>query len=99
MQKIYMTLFVVIAITNTSTFAQNRADSIPASVNPELEQIFSSKTPKEYTIAGIYVSGTQSFDQNLIISISGLAIGDIVSIPGTDAFSKAISNLWKDVWF
>ncbi len=45
-------------------------------------------------ISDIKVTGTQ-FDPNLIISISGLAVGDKVMIPGGDNFSKAIDNLWK----
>ncbi len=65
------------------------------SVNPQLLEIFNGKYPKEYTIAGISVTGTKSFDESLIISISGLAIGDKIQIPGTDAFSKAITNLWR----
>ncbi len=96
MPKIYRIFFVVVIVLLTkTTSAQIGNDTIPTSVNVELENIFNSKTPKEYTIADIKVTGTQSFDANLIVSISGLAIGDKVMIPGTDAFSKAINNLWK----
>jgi outer membrane protein insertion porin family len=70
-------------------------DTVPEGINPELANIFHQKFPKQYTIAGISVKGTKSFDHNLVISISGLAIGDRVQIPGTDVFSKAISKLWK----
>ncbi|MEO5783363.1 MAG: POTRA domain-containing protein, partial [Ginsengibacter sp.] len=96
MPKIYrIFFFVVIVLLTKTTSAQIGKDTIPTSVNVELENIFNSKTPKEYTIAAIKVTGTQSFDANLIVSISGLAVGDKVMIPGTDAFSKAINNLWK----
>ena len=44
---------------------------------------------------GITVTGNKSFDPNLFISISGLSVGDKVQIPGTDAFSKAITKFWK----
>lgn len=70
-------------------------DSVPSSVNVDLENIFNAKAPKEYVISDIKVTGTKSFDPNLIISISGIAVGDKVMIPGGDNFSKAISNLWK----
>ena len=100
MPKIYrIFFFVVIVLLTKTTSAQTGKDTIPTSVNVELENIFNSKTPKEYTIAAIKVTGTQSFDANLIISISGLAVGDKVMIPGTDAFSKAINNLWKQNLF
>ena len=95
MQRIYPNfLFIVIAVLSSHiVFGQN--DSIPVSVNPQLLEIFDSKTPKEYIIGGITVTGAKAFDQNLIISITGLAVGDKIMIPGTDAFSKAISKLWK----
>ena len=87
MPKIYrIFLFVVIVLLTETTSAQFVKDTVPTSVNVELENIFNTKTPKEYTIAAIKVTGTQSFDANLIVSISGLAIGDKVMIPGTDAF-------------
>ena len=96
MSKTYrIFFFVVIVLITKTTSAQIGKDTVPTSVNVELENIFNSKTPKEYTIAAIKVTGTQSFDANLIVSISGLAVGDKVMIPGTDAFSKAINNLWK----
>jgi outer membrane protein insertion porin family len=95
MHLIYKRVFLIatILLSTQCLFAQN--DTTPVSVNPELEAIFNSKFPKEYTIAGITVTGTKAFDANLIISISGLAIGDKVQIPGTDVFGKAISKLWR----
>ncbi len=96
MLKIYKILFlVVVAVTaKTNATAQVVNDSVPVSVNVALENIFNAKTPTEYVISDIKVTGTQ-FDPNLIISISGLAVGDKVKIPGGDNFSKAIDNLWK----
>jgi outer membrane protein insertion porin family len=91
MPKIYRILFIIATVF----IAKNTTAQIDTSVNVELENIFNAKTPQQYTIAAIKVTGTQSFDANLIVSISGLAIGDKVMIPGTDAFSKAINNLWK----
>ncbi|MEP7251162.1 MAG: POTRA domain-containing protein [Ginsengibacter sp.] len=71
-------------------------DTTPvSSVNVDLENIFNAKAPTEYIVSDIKVTGTQSFDPNLIISISGLAVGDKVMVPGGDNFSKAINNLWK----
>ncbi len=105
MHRIYQGLFLIISVffSSTSVIAQNKVDSstsvlvdsTPVSVNPELNGIYDTKSPKIYTISAITVTGTKSFDQNLITSISGLAIGDKVQIPGTDEFSKAINKLWK----
>lgn len=70
-------------------------DTLPTGINPELENIFNARNPKQYIIAGITVSGSVTFDPNLIISISGISVGDKVNIPGGDLFAKAINNLWK----
>ena len=95
MQRIYQNVLLIIALFLTSQQLAAQNDTIPVSVDPALQDIYNSKFPKEYTIAGITVTGSQAFDQNLIISISGLAVGDKITIPGTDAFGKAISKLWK----
>jgi len=97
MHKIYKILFLVVVAVTTKTIATAQVvnDSVPVSVNVELENIFNAKSPKEYVISDIKVTGTKSFDPNLIISISGLAVGDKVKLPGADNFSKAITNLWK----
>ncbi|MBK8519726.1 MAG: outer membrane protein assembly factor [Chitinophagaceae bacterium] len=92
MERIYKGIFIIITLVFSSQFVWAQE---PVSVNPELEGIFTSKVPKEYTIAGITVVGSKAFDANLIISISGMAVGDKVIIPGTDVFGKAIAKLWR----
>src|SRR5579872_1357133 len=70
------------------------------SIDPELVALASGKTPpKEYTIAGIKITGTKYLDESLLQSISGLTVGDKVTIPGGDNFSKAINNLWRQNLF
>ena len=70
------------------------------SIDPELVALASGKTPpREYTIAGIKVTGTKYLDESLLQSISGLTVGDKVTIPGGDNFSKAINNLWRQNLF
>ncbi len=95
MQRIYKGIFFIVTLIFSSQFVSAQSDTTPVSVNPVLQDIFNTKTPKEYTIAGITVTGTKAFDANLIISISGLAVGDKIMIPGTDVFGKAIAKLWR----
>src|SRR5437868_5026213 len=75
------------SIQNADSGRATANDTLPVSVNVDLENIFNAKSPKEYIISAIKVTGTKSFDPNLIISISGLAVGDKVMIPGGDNFS------------
>ena len=95
MHRIYSKYFfiVVLCFFSHKLWAQN--DTLPVSVNPALQEILNSKYPKTYTIGGIIVTGTKAFDPVLIASISGLAVGDKIQLPGSDAFGKAIAKLWK----
>lgn len=101
MQQLYKSVLTVLLISlSIGSFAQQTADTTnPTSVDPELLNIFKAKTPKKYTIGGIKVAGNRYYDEALIISISGMAVGDEVVIPGGDNFSKAITNLWKQNLF
>ncbi|MCU0352462.1 MAG: outer membrane protein assembly factor BamA, partial [Cytophagales bacterium] len=49
--------------------------------------------PKEYEIAEITVSGVQFLDPNSMISVSGLRVGDRITVPGDD-ISTAIRKIW-----
>ena len=51
-------------------------------------------SPKEYEIAEIRVEGVQFLDNNALISLSGLRVGDKIKVPG-DEISTAIKKLWK----
>lgn len=96
MLRIYRNCIALLICLFSSTLLFAQQDTIPVtSVNPALLEIFKSRYPKTYTLEYINVTGSRAFDQNLIVSISGLAVGDKVQIPGTDAFSKAIQKLWK----
>ena len=60
--------------------------------------IVSFSAPKEFEIGGLTLSGANHLDQNVIILLSGLSVGDKVQVPG-DKFSNAIENLWKQGLF
>jgi outer membrane protein insertion porin family len=49
---------------------------------------------KEYTLAGVEVTGKVSFNEQTIITFTGLEIGSKIRIPG-DEISLAITKLWK----
>ena len=53
-----------------------------------------SMTPKKYKIADIQVSGIKNYDDFMLIGFSGLAVGDIVSVPG-DEITGAVKRFWK----
>ncbi|MCB0700124.1 MAG: outer membrane protein assembly factor [Chitinophagales bacterium] len=53
----------------------------------------------EYTIGGITVSGTKFLDNDLLITVSGLAVGDKLTVPSDEKVTRAIRNLWKQDLF
>jgi outer membrane protein insertion porin family len=86
--------FVLLGFVSTAQDTSN-----VTSVDPDLLNINSAKIPKEYTIHSITVTGINTLDTGIVQSISGLQVGDKVMLPGGEAFSKAISNLWKQRLF
>ena len=90
-------LFFFIGVTTLSSFAQDTSQ--PTSVDPTLLGLENSRIPKEYTVSSINITGANYLDTAVIASISGLQVGDKVQIPGGDAFSKAIANLWRQRLF
>ncbi|MBW7914076.1 MAG: outer membrane protein assembly factor [Taibaiella sp.] len=55
--------------------------------------------PIEYTIGGITVSGTRFLDNDLLITVSGLDVGEKIKIPNDEKITKAIRNLWEQELF
>jgi outer membrane protein insertion porin family len=58
-----------------------------------------AKLPKKYIIQEIKVTGAKVFDPAIVISVSGLAVGEEITLPGGDRFSKAITRLWAQNMF
>ena len=54
--------------------------------------------PKEYYLAGVTITGTKFLDKNTLISISGLGVGEKITIP-SEKISMAIKNLWEQGLF
>ena len=54
---------------------QSQADTLPYIDYSEV---------KEYEIGGVKVTGAKYRDENAIVSISGLRIGQKITLPGTD---------------
>lgn len=79
--------------------AQQPDTTRPTAVDPELEALLTTKTPKEFILGGIQVTGTKFRDPALLLSISGLTVGDKIVVPGAENLSKAIMNLWKQNLF
>ncbi|MBJ09869.1 MAG: outer membrane protein assembly factor BamA [Flavobacteriales bacterium] len=89
MHKILL-LFVCILGVSLGTQAQ-------VTLNTSLETI-SYGNPRQYVLGGVTVSGTKHLDQNTLIQISGLKIGETLVVPGDD-ITQAVEKLWEQGLF
>jgi len=85
---------LLIAQTNLASDSTKVASQ--DSINlPTIE--YSNSAPK-YEIADIKVSGADNYEDFVLIGFSGLAIGDMINVPG-DAITAAVKRFWKQGLF
>jgi len=102
MQK--LTRFIIgcisVLVLSSTCFAQEipAKDSV-SQINVKLQNLFSQRNVSKYKIRSIKVVGNEYFDENLLLSLSTLNVGDEVQIPGGDNFSKAIRKLMDQNYF
>ncbi len=56
------------------------------------------RTPRDYILGGITVSGVQNYDDYLLIGLSGLQVGSQITIPG-DEITRAVKRYWRNGLF
>lgn len=101
MQKVYkiLVLALVTSLVSLPARSQQTTDTTITSIDVDLLNIFTQKTPRKYKVSAIRVVGNRFFDENLLISIANINVGDEITIPGGDNFSKAITKLWGQNYF
>ena len=83
-------IFTCISSSATKGFAQDN-DSTEVGQKPV---ILYNGTPKRYEIADIKVSGVKNYEDYVLIGISGLAVGQTVTVPGDD-ITSALKRYWR----
>ncbi len=96
--RLSVTLLIVMAFAPA---AQAQVDTTikPTSVDPKLLEWLNARIPKEYSIAGVTITGIKHLDTSIIYSIANLQPGDKFTHPGEDIFAKSITNLWRQKFF
>ena len=64
----------------------------------EKQEIVDFTSSEDYIIGGVSVSGIRFLDTNALIGISGLKVGQTVTIPG-DVVTTAVQKLWQQGLF
>lgn len=69
-----------------------------AQVIPGEDFTIDYNNPKDFIIGGITVSGIKYMDHNVLIMLSGLSVGDKVSVPG-NKITESVKKLWEQGLF
>ncbi|MDY3103366.1 MAG: POTRA domain-containing protein [Prevotella sp.] len=86
MNHIYKGLMVATAITcGVTVHAQDKI------IHPDINY---AGTPRTVVIGGIAVSGVQGYEDYMLSGISGLSVGQTISVPGND-ITDAVKRYWK----
>ncbi|WP_169305075.1 outer membrane protein assembly factor BamA [Pedobacter cryotolerans] len=97
MKRIYQLIFLL--LIGFPTIAQIRNQPQQATPSLKVNGLnLDYFAPKEYTIGGTTLSGTQYLDKEVIITLSKLTKGETVILPG-EATTNAIKNLWAQGLF
>jgi outer membrane protein insertion porin family len=100
MQKVYKFLVLALVTTLVSFPAwSQQPDTTVTNIEADLLNLFNQKVSKKYKVAAIKVTGNRFFDENLLLSIANINVGDEISIPDGDNFAKAINKLWGQNYF
>ncbi len=86
----YTLLLFLLSILSMPLMAQVSIDDEVPDINYTL--------PHKYTIGGITVTGVQYLNSSVLISLSGLQVGDKVDIPG-ERIRSAMDKLWQQGLF
>ena len=76
----------------TSMLLLSAQASIQAQVQTKPEVTYGRS--QKYEIGGISVEGVKNYEDYILIGISGLSVGEVISMPG-DEITNAIKRYWK----
>ena len=82
-------LAVILAAVAVQAWAQ------ATDTNPVIDY---SRTPRQYVIGDIHVDGVPGYDDYLLIGLSGLSVGQVISLPGEEV-PQAVKRYWRNGLF
>ena len=78
-------LFIISPLSFSSIAAQD------VIVNPDISY---AGTPRQCEIGGLSVKGVEGYEDYVLIGLSGLSVGQVISVPGTE-ITEAVKRYWK----
>lgn len=83
--KYYSRYFLLVLLAVMALRVQAQVD-IPVQVKPNISY---TQDRTRYVLGGIVVEGVKNFDEDLLIGISGLSVGEVYDVPG-ESISEAV---------
>jgi len=100
MQRISLRICALLVMAFAAVLSVQAQDTTkPTSVDPKILEWENARIPKEYRISSVAITGIKHLDTSIVLSISGIQTGDKFMHPGSDIFSKAIANMWRQKLF
>ena len=87
-------LLKIIALTGLLVIPHGKTTAQIADTDTIASPSVLYSAPKRYEIAGITVSGVDNYEDYVLIGLSGLSIGQVVTIPGEE-ITAAVKRYWK----
>ena len=89
----YCFFLILLTLTCICVPAASHAQESTATEG-EKPVILYNGTPKKYEIADIKVEGVKNYEDYVLIGISGLAVGQTITVPGDD-ITGAVKRYWR----
>ncbi len=93
LRRIHLILLALVATLTVRAQVAAEADSTDV-VAEEVAKMSYSGTPRKYTIADIEITGVENLDQKILLNLSGLRVGQEISIPGDD-ITQTLKRFWN----
>ena len=84
----------LLALSGTAGLPQYICAQDMATAENDRPVILYNGTPKKYEIADIQVQGVKNYEDYVLIGISGLAVGQTITVPGDD-ITSAVKRYWR----
>lgn len=97
--KYIMLLFCVFCFTRSEAQIGSHTGGGLNNLGQQTQSTPEIAKTKEYELAGITVSGAKYLDNDLLIAVTNLVVGQKVKLPNDEGIAKAIRALWKQELF
>ncbi len=85
--KLFITLLIFFSGLATSQVVAQQQVEI------DTLQVMDYENPKEYVIADVTVSGIEYIQKEVLVSLSGLKVGNTITLPG-DEVTDVLKKFW-----